>query len=171
MVAMSFSSLYAFPLMQSYRRSVSGLFLLFCIYTPVAVLGGLQGGEYFPVFNWSLFTHVKRNIITTEIQVDRIGDRILSPPQRFFALKSEFSAARKQDVTLWKTLTRYRVATNSDEGAAEAIRRQIEAKYLRHGDDVHYRIVTSWYDALDRYHTGTVQHSIEHGRFVRRAVP
>ena len=151
--------------MQAYRRSLIGLFLVFCIYTPVAVIGGLRGGEFFPAFNWSLFTHVKRHHLTTEIEIIRLGDRVFDPPRRYFSLKSEFRGARAQDVTLWKTLIRYRRAVDEGAGDADAIRRQIEAAYLRHSEDVEYRIVTSWFDVLDRYRTGAVLASVDMGRF------
>jgi hypothetical protein len=56
-------------------------------YVVVAYLGGKVShrGEFFPVFNWSLFTHVSPVRGLLELYVVRVGDKTFDRPVKLRA--------------------------------------------------------------------------------------
>src|SRR5687767_9663083 len=77
-------------------------------YAVVADWGGETSarGEFFPVFNWSLFTYVKPVRGLLELYVVRIGDHTFPQPINYFELDSYFATVRNRSTDLKKTMER-----------------------------------------------------------------
>jgi hypothetical protein len=88
------------------HRSLQTLLLsLAVLYAAVAFRGGIDSprGEFFPVFNWSLFTYVSPTRGLLELHVKRIGDRTFDTPVNYFDLGTYFASARERTTDLGRT--------------------------------------------------------------------
>lgn len=125
-------------------------------YAVVAVLGGLRGGEFFPVFNWSLFSAVDRPSWTLELEVTKIGNRAFDPPMAYFELPDIFPDATWSGTTFVKALKAMVKLQQTDPSRAKDRRRAMERGFLSIGQPVEYRIVSHLNEALERRKTGEI---------------
>jgi hypothetical protein len=145
--------------MQSYTTRKGIIFLFVVAYGLVAYLGGKTSprGEYFPVFNWSLFTHVAPVRGLLEVHVSRIGDRVFEQPVNFFELDQYFPTAQKRSTDLKKTLEQIaRAAQRGDEKKVAALRGILEQRHLGGHGTVAYEIRYVVFRPLERWKTGRV---------------
>src|SRR5688572_5652343 len=81
-------------------------------YIAVAWVGGRYSrrGEYFPVFNWSLYTYVSPIRSLYELYVLQVGDRTFESPVPYAKLASYFDSQRVRSTNVKKTLQRMALA-------------------------------------------------------------
>jgi hypothetical protein len=134
------------------------LFRFFIIYFTIAVIGGLFSPrhEYFPVFSWSLFSHVAPISLGYEVEILRVNDMIYDPPVNFFTLKDSFRKARNRESSILKVAHAYHFAQLREPSRLAVLRSVIEGSYLGDVRRVDYQIVIVEYDPLQRWHTGEV---------------
>ncbi|MEM0987562.1 MAG: hypothetical protein AAGK00_01680 [Pseudomonadota bacterium] len=142
--------------LRGYAIAKISLLLLFGLYVPIAIIGGARGGEFFPVFNWSLFSSVRNPTVRLEIEVSRIGDELFNPPVNFFELPDHFPAAKERDVRLIKGSRGYLALKRDKHEHAEIFLDRLEQRYFAIGKPVTYRLVAVAYDPVERYHSGEV---------------
>lgn len=149
-----------------YYKIFIALFLV--TYTAVAIYGNVyaERKEIFPVFSWSLFSYVSDRAKQIELEILEIDHAALAAPVYFYALRDEFCAAQKRDVTLSKLLERLAAALRSGNvKATESLRRVLERTYLTGHRQVRYRIVLAKFHPIERWRNGTVRSKQELGRF------
>lgn len=128
-------------------------------YGIVAYQGGARSerGEYFPVFNWSLFTYVSSVRGLLELHVKRIGDHEFEHPVNYFELDEYFHTASNRSTDLKKNLERLvRAKKRGDEAQVAALRKLIENRHLSGHGPVEYEIVYVVFSPVDRWKTGRV---------------
>ena len=108
--------------------------------------------EFFPVFNWSLFTFVHPDPTHPELHVVSIGDKTFAAPVNYFDLDSYFEPARQRASTVTKTLRRLRAAIAANDAAEIArLRKIIETRYLSGHGPIEYEIRFVHFNALERW--------------------
>ena len=142
--------------LRSYLATKYGIPLFFVAYAVVAVLGGLRGGEFFPVFNWSLFSAVDRPGWTVELEVTKIGNRAFDPPVAYFELPDIFPDVTRRGPTFVKALKAIVKLQQTDLSQANGRRWAMERGFLSIGQPVEYRIVSHLNEALERRKTGEI---------------
>lgn len=141
---------------------------LVVLYGVVAYEGGARSprGEYFPVFNWSLFSHVGSVRGLAEIRVHSIGDTRFEKPADYFTLDSYFASARNRSTDLRKSLDRFGRAYMSGRAQeADEWRRLVELRHLSGRGRVKYEIVGTEFNPLERWKTGRVRREFVLGQF------
>jgi hypothetical protein len=139
------------------RKTLLALFVL--TYAVVAFWGGKTSprGEFFPVFNWSLFTYVKPERSLLELYVLRIGDRTFERPVNYFELDAYFPSARQRSTDLRKTMEGIsNAAQHGDREQLERLRRVLETRHLSGQGPVLYEIRRVKFRPLQRWRTGKV---------------
>jgi hypothetical protein len=139
---------------RGYTARNYALALFVIAYSIVAYWGGRVSprGEFFPVFNWSLFTHVYPLQTLPELYVIRIGDRTLAKPLNYFELDSYFESARQRSVIVTKTAGRLRDAiVRGDDREVARLRKIIEARHLSGHGAVEYELRAVRFMAVDRW--------------------
>lgn len=124
------------------------------VYVAVAHWGSTASAnrEFFPVFNWSLFTHVYPVQELPELHVLSIGDTKFPKPISYFELDSYFESARLRSIVVTKTLSRLRAALlRNDEAEVARLRTIIETRHLAGHGPVEYEIRTLKYRPVDRW--------------------
>lgn len=126
------------------------------LYLIIAYAGGhTERREYFPFFNWSLFSSVDSEPGLVELHVKRIGDRTFDPPVNFFELGSYFATARIRSTDLVKDLTRlYGASQRGDLELAEKLRKLIEFQHLSGHGVVEYQLVFVEFRPVERWKSG-----------------
>jgi hypothetical protein len=108
--------------------------------------------EFFPVFNWSPFTHVYWTHTLPELHVVSIGDKRFAKPINFWELDSHFESARRRSIVLTKTLGRLTAAAErGDTAEVERLRRVIEARHLSGHGEVEYEVRTVSFLPTERW--------------------
>jgi hypothetical protein len=124
------------------------------LYAAIAHWGGVSSPdrEFFPVFNWSLFTHVYPVQELPELRVVSIGDKSFPEPVNFFELDSYFESARLRSIIVTKTLSRLRAAIlRNDDAEVARLRKIIETRHLSGHGPVEYEIRTVKYRPVERW--------------------
>jgi len=134
------------------------------VYGIVAYQGGAKSerGEYFPVFNWSLFTYVKSVRGLTELHVKRIGAHEFERPVNFFELDEYFPTASARSSDLKKNLERLvRARARGDQAQVATLRKLIETRHLSGHGSVEYALVYVVFSPVERWKTGrTMRESV-----------
>ena len=154
--------------LQSYTVRKGIIFLFVVAYGLVAYVGGKMSprGEYFPVFNWSLFTHVAPVRGLLEVHVSRIGDRIFEQPVNFFELDQYFPTAQARSTDMKKTLEQIVGATQrGDQKQVAALRGILERRHLGGHGTVAYEIRFVVFRPLERWKTGRIMRQHVLARF------
>jgi hypothetical protein len=128
-------------------------------YVVVAYLGGKVShrGEFFPVFNWSLFTYVSPVRGLLELHVVRVGDKTFDRPVNYFELDSYFETARNRSTDVKKTLERLVAAHQRKDTETEStLRAVLEHQHLSGHGRVVYEIRYVIFSPVDRWLNGTV---------------
>jgi hypothetical protein len=139
------------------RKLIIGVFIV--AYVAVAHMGGRMSPrlEFFPVFNWSLFTHVHPVRGLLELYVSRIGDKTFDEPVNYFELDDYFETARNRSTDVKKTLERYVMAKQAgDTATMEKLRGVIEARHLGGHGTVQYEIRYVVFKPVDRWLDGSI---------------
>jgi hypothetical protein len=134
------------------RKYVLAAFVL--VYAAIAHWGGMTSPdrEFFPVFNWSLFTHVYPVQELPELRVVSIGGKTFPEPVNFFELDTYFESARLRSIIVTKTLSRIRAAIHRQDAEEVArLRKIIESRHLAGHGPVEYEIRTVKYRPVDRW--------------------
>lgn len=113
--------------------------------------------EFFPFFNWSLFTHATSAVKHDyAIYVDKIDGRPLPHPTLIYSLKSKFKAVR-DGISLRKaTLTLAFAILEKNDKKILRVRTMIERTYLRGPKRFSYTVRHVTYKPLERYRNGKV---------------
>jgi len=128
-------------------------------YIIIAFLGGQHSrrGEYFPVFNWSLFTHVSSVRSLLELYVIQIGDEQFLEPIVYSELGAYFETARIRSTNVKKTLERMAHAARAgDISGLDRIRSVLEKQYLSGRGIVRYEIHLVTFRPVERLRDGRV---------------
>lgn len=137
------------------RQSI--FFIFYLLYFVIAFLGtSLSKGEIFPIFSWSLFSHVTPIFHDYEVEISRVDDMIYNPPVNFFTLKNSFRHAGARNISILKAARAYHLAMLREPSRLAVLRSVIEGKYLGGVRRVDYQIVVVAYDPLQRWRTGEV---------------
>jgi hypothetical protein len=125
-------------------------------YVVIAYAGGsTERRQYFPVFNWSLFSSVESRPSVVELHVKRIGDQSFNPPVNYFELGSYFATARSRSPELPKNAGLLAAAAErGDTKRVEQLRRMIELQDLSGQGTVEYQLVRVEFDPIERWKTG-----------------
>lgn len=142
--------------MRSYRRLQAAIAALIVAYVVVstAIKVGPGPSEIFPVFSWSLFSHVpnlRHDYGLLILAVDGRGD---DPPRYIEETRGVFPRAHRA-VRARNIQELGRAASENDWVRARDIRRFIEPLYLGERRLVRYAIVRRAYDPLERWKRGT----------------
>ena len=154
------------------RKLIIGVFL--AAYVTVAFLGGRMSprGEFFPVFNWSLFTYVHPVRALIELYVVRVGDKTFDKPVNYFELDDYFETARIRSTDLKKTLERYdKAGSRNDTKEMEKLRGVIEAQHLSGHGPVEYEIRYVAFRPVDRWLHGRILEQQILARYSTGAAP
>jgi hypothetical protein len=123
-------------------------------YAVVADLGGRLSarGEFFPVFNWSLFTYVDAYPLLAELHVISIGDKRFDKPINYFQLGSYYDAARRRSSGVSKAVVRLHIALRlKDAAQVTRMRKVIEKGYLSGHGPVEYEIRSVRFNPIERW--------------------
>jgi hypothetical protein len=156
----------------TFRKLMVALFTT--AYVAVAYVGGEVSprGEFFPVFNWSLFTYVHPVRALLELYVVRIGDKTFDKPVHYFELDDYFETARNRSTDLKKTLERYVMARNAgDTETMQKLRGVIERQHLGGHGTVEYEIRYVVFQPVDRWRNGTILRQAVLARATTGAAP
>jgi hypothetical protein len=140
--------------LRSFRTCRTAALVFLVAYVIVAWAGGhySRRGEYFPVFNWSLYTRVSPVRSLYELYVIQIGDQKFDRPVLYANLASYFDAKRVRSTNVKKTLQRMAKAAqarNWDE--LERIRVVLENEYLSGRGLVRYEIHLTTFRPIERW--------------------
>lgn len=139
---------------KGYTATKLALVVIPITYTIVADWGGRTSSrsEFFPVFNWSLFTYVNSYPLLAELHVVSIGDKRFEKPVNYFDLDSYFQEARERSSTVSKTVVRLHAAIRMNDAAEVArLRRVVETRYLGGHGSVEYEIHSVRFSAIERW--------------------
>lgn len=141
--------------MERYRKQRMVMVWFITAYCFFAYAGGRLSprGEFFPVFNWSLFTYVAKTRTLPEVYVFRIGDKILDKPTPYMDLGAYFSQAKDRSTNGKKILERY--GASLDPVEQEELM-QVLRKQLFEGQSVAYEVRAVRFRPLDRWRDGTI---------------
>jgi hypothetical protein len=130
------------------------LFAFVAAYSVVAVWGGEVSPrrEFFPVFNWSLFTHLYPMQNAPELYVLSIGGRAFPKPVNYFELGRYFESARMRSSVVPKTLLQLSRAVSAKDAAEVArLRAIIETRHLAGHGPVEYEVRNVRFMAVERW--------------------
>ena len=139
---------------KGYTATKVALMVIAAVYTVVAVWGGRTSprGEFFPVFNWSLFSYVDAYPLLAELHVISIGDKRFERPVNYFELSSFYEDARQRSSNVSKAIVRLHIALRlKDTAEAERLRKVIERTYLSGHGPVQYEIGSVRLTAVERW--------------------
>jgi len=139
------------------RRSLAGV----CVaaYAVIAIAMKPAGAiEFFPFFNWSLFSYSSDQRSDITLQVTEIDGVPITPPRLFYDMKDRFAAARNKDPRLMKLLDRwsYAIWTN-DAATADHLRAVVEKNFMQEAQAANYDIVLLTYNPVRRLRTGEIE--------------
>jgi len=123
-------------------------------YSIVAAWGGAvsRRGEFFPVFNWSLFTHLYPMQELAELHVLRAGGEPIQGSTSYYDLHYLFESARVRSSLVAKTVSQLRYALlREDHLESERLRRIIETRFLGGQGRVEYEVRVVRFMAVDRW--------------------
>ncbi|MEM7526438.1 MAG: hypothetical protein AAF416_02010 [Pseudomonadota bacterium] len=140
-------------------RLQRGLVLFFFLYVTVATAGMhlTLKGEVFPVFSWSLFTAVRKDISLPQVEILAIAGESFETPQNFFDLTDTFPAARSRNIRVVKLANRIALAAVRATEPIEPLLQQMERSFLSIGEPVTWRVSLYYVDALDYYEDGEIR--------------
>lgn len=129
--------------------------LLYVIIALTAVPAGSL--ELYPFFKWSLFSAAQNPKADNVLVVGSLNGVPLDSPTLFYDLGDRFSAAKRRDSRLAKTVDRlaYAVAHNNKKMEGR-IRNVIETYWLRDVDHIEYDIRQIRYDPIKYYNDGEI---------------
>lgn len=114
--------------------------------------------EFFPFFNWSLFSQSSNPKIDNVIIFTSINGEKLEQPALFFDLKDNFNYAKRRDSRVAKAVDRWVMAELSgDKQAAKSLRAMAEANFFPEASQAEYQIARIQFDPIRRYETGAIQ--------------
>lgn len=154
--------------MKKFKNLVVIIPTFYLYYASIAVFGGIWSDkyEYFPFFNWSLFSYVSETRRLCELEVVSIDGRILDPPVNFYDLPQDFGAARAKDSTVLKLLQKIANAKFAgNHQRFEELREVLDRTYLSGHGDVVYRLVVVEYNPIERWRDGSVRSTVTLGRY------
>ena len=154
--------------MRKFRSLIVIIPAFYLYYASIAVFGGILSDkyEYFPFFNWSLFSYVSDIRHLCELEIISINGRVLDPPANFYALPQDFEAARTKDSTVLKLLQKIANAKAAgDQQRFEELREVLDHTYLSSRSDVVYRLVVNEYHPIERWRDGSIRSTVALGRF------
>lgn len=113
--------------------------------------------EFFPFFNWSLFSKTAPVRSDVVVMVRRVDGQQVDPPGLYYDMTDTFASAKSRDILVRKTLWRLARALRSGEAAtAEVLRGVIEQTFMRDADEVHYDLAIITYDPIVRRQSGAI---------------
>ena len=153
--------------LRRYRASRLFVWPTALLYAAVAFAARPPGQiEFFPFFNWSLFTFGQMQRADIVLLVHAVNGERLSKAAPFYDLKDIFPAARAKDPSLMKLLDRWVAAIRSgDESEANDIRAVVENTFMSGAATVDYDLAVVRYDPLRRIRDGTIDHVMIVGNF------
>lgn len=155
------------------RHDVRRLFVVFAVagYALVAILMKPPGQiELFPFFNWSLFSTSTDRKSDTTLLIRSIDGHPIEPPQLFFDMKDEFSAAQRKDSRLIKLVDKWAYALRHDDAETAArLRSVVEDTFMSDVGSVEYDVVRLFYNPLQRLRLGTIDSIKVLGTFAKVA--
>ena len=128
-------------------------------YLAMALKPGPAGTvEFYPFFNWSLFTSAPGERVTRPaILVRSIDGRAVEPPALFFDMTEDFRAAGRREILVSKLAGNMRRAVGrGDAETVERLRGVLERSYMSEVERAEYDLVLISYDPLIRLHTGQI---------------
>jgi hypothetical protein len=141
-----------------YAFSVAVMVAFLFLYPVLAYYGPKNGrAEFYPFFNWSLFTNASDVRSDVVLMVKQINGELLAEPAYFYDMKEQFFAARRGDASFAKLLDDY--VRFHTRGQSEEITR-LEAiffnRYMPEVSSVSYDIAIIEYEPDVRYRTGQI---------------
>jgi hypothetical protein len=140
--------------MRGYTARKYLLAVFISVYGIVAYWGGeaSRRGEFFPVFNWSLFTHIYSLQTLPELHIVSLGGQKFPKPVNYFELPTHFESARLRASVVPKTVAQlYRAILRDDQAEIARLRRIIELRHLKGHGEVEYEICVVRFMAVDRW--------------------
>ena len=139
--------------MKTYRRTQILFILLIVVYTAVSyTTKRVQGREFFPFFNWSLFTHVPNEKHDYGLRILAIEGEPLETPLYFEEADALFGEAHS--IVAYKAIQEYGKAVRvEDEATVAETRPFIESIYLE-SQPVQYELVRRTFLPIIRFQTG-----------------
>lgn len=142
--------------MKSYIRTIVFFPLFLLVYTLVATVDKetTKGKEFFPFFQWSLFTYIPSPAYANELWVTGFDGNDLPEPLFIFELKDQFRLAARNSPTVFKLLDRIALAYQDEDN--ETLARLIsllEQNYLKDNPDTDYIIVGVVFEPIERWRT------------------
>lgn len=142
--------------MHAYRRTRLAVILSILGYAATALVLGLgyHHREVFPLFSWSLFTHVPSVRTDAGVQILQLGDRAFDPPLELLEARGLFP--RASSIQAYYTVQKLAGASMARDGAEiERLRRLFESEYLGARDrHLRYRLILRRFDPIDRWRGG-----------------
>ncbi|MEX0923394.1 MAG: hypothetical protein WD489_03670 [Rhodovibrionaceae bacterium] len=139
------------------RRFLPAVFI--CSYALVA-LNAIPAGsrEFYPFFNWSLFSRSADFRTDVVLQVRSIEGRTLDEPRLLYDMKESLSAAKNRNGVLMKTIDRlYMAVYSGDQVTAERLQNVIETRFLSDVSAIEYDLVVIGYNPIDRLTNMTIR--------------
>jgi hypothetical protein len=137
-----------------YTARKYALVVFVAAYAVVAHWGGKSSPrrEFFPVFNWSLFTHIYSVPMLPELHVVSIAGEKLAKPVNYFELDTYFESARQRSIVVTKTLGQLHAAIlRKDDAEVARLRRIIETRHLSGHGPVEYEVRTVRFMPVQRW--------------------
>jgi hypothetical protein len=115
------------------------------------------GGEFFPVFSWTLFLYVPNVVTDHAIEILEVEGASLTPAPTFHEARAHFR--RSGDIAADKVIQGMaRAHAAGDEARLAELRRVFEDRYLGvHKTPVRYRLIEREYAPLERWRDGAVR--------------
>ncbi|QEX15947.1 hypothetical protein FRZ44_12370 [Hypericibacter terrae] len=139
------------------RRWLAGIGVL--AYTVLAIALKPAGAiEFFPFFNWSLFSESSDHRGDVTLRMTEIDGAPVAPPRFFYDMKDVFTAARDKDPRLMKLLDRWFYALRqNDRETADRLRAVVEKTFMSEVSAADYELVLAVYNPVRRLRTGDIE--------------
>lgn len=154
------------------NRLRASAILFFAAYSVVQYAGMKYApkAEYFPVFSWSLFSEVRKDVFQLRVEVTRLGETSYDPPVDYFDMPDVFPHAASRDSGLIKAARNLRNAAD-DPDAYGDLEAAFATSFFAVPERVDFQIVRIRFNPVEHWRTGAVsdrqvlsEHSTEGSR-------
>lgn len=144
--------------LRGYRWRSLLLLLMIVAYPILAYYGPKNGrAEFYPFFNWSLFTHASDVRSDVVLFVRELNGTVFEEPRLMFSMPDDFAVVRARDAQLPKFLDDYTKAhLGNDDLEVQRMEAVLLNRYLPEAASIGYDLALIRYAPTLRYKTGEI---------------
>lgn len=145
--------------MRSYHKLKTFIAAVITLYAGIGLILAVTNyddPEIFPVFSWTLFTHIPNRVQDYGLRITALGDQEFHPPLAFEKAGKWFKAAGSS--AAYKSIQKLGAAiTDEDSANIEKWRELIEHIYFGGNSQVGYEIVWRSFNPMEKWRDGRHQ--------------